>query len=305
MTDVSICVCTCRRSSLSQTLDSLAAVELPSGLDIEIVVIDNDDESSARSIVEQYPDNAKVPVRYLHRPGRNISIARNEALCSSRGRFLAFIDDDELATAGWLTALLDAQATSRADIVLGPVAPLYPETAPEWMQRHMLHGTLPVWSEGKIRTGYSGNVLIDRESPALKDLEFDIAFGQSGGEDTVFFGLAHKAGASIAYAPDAQISEQVPDSRMSVEWLMRRKFRSGQTHAYVLSSVERLSIFRALPLAVFKTGYCALSTLASLPFRDRRNLSALRLVFHLGVVVGLFDRVPDTRDGLTRRTVAR
>ena len=166
----------------------------------------------------------------------------------------------------------------------------YGDAAPVWMRETALHGTGPVWVEGEIRTGYSGNVLIDRGCPALDGLRFDLALGKSGGEDTLFFGSAHKAGARIGYAPEALVRESVPASRMSLGWLGRRRFRMGRTHARLLVTVHRRPRWQAMPVALAKAGYCAAATLVSLPVARARNLSALRFLLHAGVVAGLFER---------------
>jgi hypothetical protein len=52
-----------------------------------------------------------------------------------------------------------------AEVVLGPVDPVYPEDAPDWMRATSVHATRPVHVRGEIRTGYTCNVLIDRHRP--------------------------------------------------------------------------------------------------------------------------------------------
>lgn len=290
MIRVSICVCTYRRPGVLDTLASLMSMEVPVGIDPEVIVIDNDDRPSARAAVETFALTAPLRLTYVHCPEGNISIARNGALDATSARYLAFIDDDETACPGWIAALLDEAARSDADIVLGPVEATYDDAAPVWMRETALHGTGPVWVEGEIRTGYSGNVLIDRACPALEGLRFDLALGKSGGEDTLFFGSAHKAGARIGYAPEALVRESVPASRMSLGWLGRRRFRMGRTHARLLVTVHRRPRWQAMPVALAKAGYCAAATLVSLPVARARNLSALRFLLHAGVVAGLFER---------------
>ncbi len=289
MISVSICVCTFRRDSLRDTLDSLMEIELPQGVEVEVVVIDNDAQPSARAAVDAFALTAPRPVRYVHRPGQNISVARNGALEAAAGRLVAFIDDDERATWRWLAALLRERVRSGADIVLGPVEAVYGRGAPAWMRRVRAHATSPVLIRGEIHTGYSGNVLIDLDSPALAGLRFDPALGQIGGEDTLFFGIAHSAGAHIGFAPDALVLEDVPDARLSFRWLGRRRFRTGRTHARFLLAVRGRTRRGALPLAFAKAVYCALATLACLPAQAARNAAALRFLFHAGVIAGLVD----------------
>ena len=289
MKAVSICVCTYRRPHLAETLRSLARLDLPRNLDVEVVVIDNDDTLSAQAIAEDAANRPDLPVRYIHAPSGNISIARNAALDAANGRYLAFIDDDETASPGWLAALVAQQEATGADAVLGPVRAVYGRDAPDWMRASALHATLPVVSGGEIRTGYSGNALIDLHSGYFSSLRFDLALGKSGGEDTMYFGRAHRAGATIVYAPEAEVFETVPEERLTMGWLAQRRLRSGRTHARVLIDIHNHGRVRELVLASAKAVYCAGATLIVLPVRCRRVHAALRCLFHLGVVAGLSD----------------
>src|SRR5690606_33419483 len=123
------------------------------GYRVGIIVADNDEVPSARDLVLRLARELDLPVRYIHCPARNISIARNACLDASRARFVAFIDDDETALEDWLVRLVKAAESSRADAVLGPVRAGYGAEAPRWMRRGDFHSTFPVWVGGEIRTG--------------------------------------------------------------------------------------------------------------------------------------------------------
>jgi len=57
-TDFSICIATYLRPlGLARLLDSLERLKLPSGLRVETIVVDNDEDGSARSIVESRADS--------------------------------------------------------------------------------------------------------------------------------------------------------------------------------------------------------------------------------------------------------
>jgi hypothetical protein len=85
-------------------------------------------------------------------------------------------------------------------------------------------------------------------------MRFDLRLGQSGGEDTEFFYRLTDAGGRIAFAPEAWVDEPVPASRTSLAWLIRRRFRSGQTYgARLLAAGENR--FTAAALAAAKSGF--------------------------------------------------
>jgi glycosyltransferase involved in cell wall biosynthesis len=118
-TRIDIGVCTFRRPQLADTLRSLAALRTPEGFRVQVIVVDNDDVSSARAIAREIAAGLGLRLRYIHCPARNISLARNACLEASNADFLAFIDDDEAATPGWLAGLVEAAERDGADVVLG------------------------------------------------------------------------------------------------------------------------------------------------------------------------------------------
>lgn len=285
---IDIGVCTFRRSELEATLRSLGALTVPENTSLRLIVADNDAEPTARGLVYALAGQLPFDVVYVHCPASNISLARNACLESGGGDFLAFIDDDCTASPQWLTELLKVADVTGADAVLGPVQAIYGSTAPSWMRRGNFHTTQPVFVGGEIRTGYSCNVLLRRTSPRIAGRRFNLARGRSGGEDTEYFSRLHLAGGRIEYAPAALMQEPVPAARARFSWLVKRRFRVGQTHGRLLSELGKIG--HPLPqvgLAAAKAGYCFAMAAANLVFAERRNRFALRGVMHVGAVSGL------------------
>lgn len=289
MTAVTVAIATFRRASVHETLASLAAQALPAGVTLEALVADNDEAPAAREAIAATARALGLPVAYVHAPARNISLARNAALDHARTRLVAFLDDDETADPGWLAALLSARAESGADVVLGPVLPVYGPGTPRWMREGDFHATHPAIARGRILTGYAGNVLIDTDAPALRGRRFRLDLGRSGGEDTDFFHRVVRAGARIAHAPDAVARERVPPERATVRWLAARRFRSGQSHALVLvrDTARPAARMGAAGIAAAKCGACAACALVLAPSARRLAFWSLRATLHAGVAARL------------------
>src|SRR5215217_6070414 len=120
---VSVCVATFRRQlGLERVLRGLDLLvfEKSRRPELEILVIDNDPEGSAREVVESLRSAVRWPLRYEHEPRRGLSHVRNAAMASARTRssLVAFIDDDEEPTPEWLDELLAVRADLDADVVL-------------------------------------------------------------------------------------------------------------------------------------------------------------------------------------------
>jgi succinoglycan biosynthesis protein ExoM len=284
---VDIGICTYRRPAVVATLQSLFKLDIPDGVNVRLIVADNDAEPSAQASIDHLREHAPFEITYIHCPKSNISIARNACLSACEADYLAFIDDDETAPREWLSELLKTAQETGAEAVLGPVTAIYKSNVPGWIRTGDFHSTFPVFVNGDIITGYTCNTLLRMNAPSVSGRRFALSLGQSGGEDTHFFSHMHAAGGRIAYAEKAVLSEPVPDTRASFMWLAKRRFRSGQTHGRLLAE-RRPGLRRVAQIAIAaaKVGYCV--ALSALTFFDpvRRNRQLLRAALHMGSVSG-------------------
>ena len=70
MTDLDICICTFRRPGVADTIRSVLAQEVPEGFALRVIVVDNDDEPTARPLVEDLSRDTPLRLLYIHHPGR-------------------------------------------------------------------------------------------------------------------------------------------------------------------------------------------------------------------------------------------
>ncbi|MBA3560299.1 MAG: glycosyltransferase [Gemmatimonadaceae bacterium] len=91
-----------RPQQLAACLDALAAVDFARDR-FEVVVSDDGSPESPEQRVAAMRD--LLAVRLIRGAHSGPASARNRGAVNSRGRYLVFIDDDCLPTAGWLAAL--------------------------------------------------------------------------------------------------------------------------------------------------------------------------------------------------------
>jgi succinoglycan biosynthesis protein ExoM len=220
-----------------------------------------------------------LDLHYVHAPARNIAIARNACLDSVGTRWLAFIDDDEVAEPDWLLHLLAHR--HNCEVVFGACQAIYPDDAPRWIASGDFHSNRIGAREARWN-GYTANALIDLNFVRRVRLQFDPELGVSGGEDTMFFFRASRAGARFAYEPYALVTEPAAPARLNFGWIARRRFRAGQVHYLILREQGRTR--DGVPAAVAKALGCMVFAFLALgdPVRWRGN--ALRGALHLGVV---------------------
>jgi len=288
MRRIDVGVCTYRRPAVAEAIASLARQTLPARVALRVIVADNDETPEAERRIRDAGESAGIELSYVHAPARNISIARNACLDAASAEWLAFLDDDETASQGWLAALLAEAEGGGWDAALGPVKAVYGPEAPAWLARGDFHSTVPVRVNGRIFKGYAGNVLLRRRAILERGLRFDERLGRQGGEDDDFFYRLTDAGGTIGYAPDAVAFERVPPGRASFKWLMTRSFRRGQSHGARLSARHRgAARIAQIGLATAKGGACLAGAAASVFSAPDRSRWLLRGSLHAGAAARL------------------
>ena len=219
-----------RPDSLARALASVEK-EKVAGLNIEIIIADNDPKASARSFMEQKIKNSSANIIYIHVPEPGVSNARNSALDTARGRYILFLDDDMEATSPWAQSMVNAAEKFGAALVFGPVNAVMPDPNNQFFENmRPLFSREDQGEDGVIERGIgTGNCFIDRKKAKLPTPVFSVALNQTGGEDDVLFRELEKQDISIAWTRAAVTLEHVPESRATLKYVWRRNFAFGQT----------------------------------------------------------------------------
>ena len=165
--------------------------------------------------------------------------------------------------------------------MVGQSVAVYPSGVPRWVKACDFHSNRIT---GRVDNAYTSNVLLDKEFLDRHGIRFLPAYGQTGGEDTIFFRTVTEKGGAIAYCPASIAYEEVPPERATLGWVLRRKFRFGETHGRRLSAFDRRA-YRLLPVtAGAKAAFSVLVCIALLPLRERSVRWAARAALHMGAV---------------------
>lgn len=180
-----------RPDDLARCLESLAPErQAVNADDAEFIVTDDGRTSTAASLI--YP---LFPwARWTQGPARGPAANRNHAARLATGEWLAFIDDDCVADAGWLRAILTRAESPGLDVIEGRTE------MPVEVEHPFTHGV-------DNRTGgvfWSCNLAVRRERFwALGG--FDEQFEQPFGEDMEFAWRMKRAGCVAVFAPEALV----------------------------------------------------------------------------------------------------
>lgn len=232
---ISIVIPTFRRPEFLRRILNEIEQQLPADGSVEVVVVDNDAGKSAHTVVEEH---AGVLYVVEQRPG--VAHARNTGVQAAAGRYILFLDDDELPSKGWLAAFA-ARAQPGFAACFGPVEAQFVTPPPEELVsilQSMFSRILPD-QDGAVITAKraylgTGNSMFDREA-CFDGPPFNTSFN-GGGEDVwLLRQLSEDAGLAFYWVAGAVVFEQVPDHRCTLEFIRSRKYLGGMLRCVVES----------------------------------------------------------------------
>jgi hypothetical protein len=221
----------------------------------ELVIVDNDAGKSAEQAAKALKAQAPFPVRYLCEPAPGVASARNAGVAAAKAPLIAFLDDDEEASPGWLAALIAAREAFDADVVFGPVRGLAPGAA----SAHRAYLERFFSREGPERAqlleGHygCGSSLVRRAALPDQTAPFALTQNHIGGEDDILFQQMSARGARFAWAPDAWVLEHPEPSRQNLGYALKRAFAYGQGPSYACmarSPPDRLGASRWMAIGL-------------------------------------------------------
>lgn len=287
---ISICMCTYQRDHVVDTLKSIAALQLPKCVTLEVIVVDNDELGYAKQLVEDQAKVMDMPVYYRQESVKNIALARNRSIENTKGEWLAFIDDDEVADPHWLAQLLATAQTYQADAVFGRVKSTYAQHTPRWIIESGVFDRPAVSNGEQVTSGATNSTLVSQAAIQKYQLKFDSEYGLTGGEDADFFYRLYQHGGKLVCSNDAFVSEEIANNRLNINYLLSRTFRIGET--YTRYRIQQTSFTNKLSYfgdTLIKLIILLFIVLIKLPFGQSKYAKPLlQLVDKSGKIKALF-----------------
>ena len=219
---LSVVVCTTnQRKELEKCLLSIN----PSG-NTELLVVNNSfskitTKSKARVITEGKP---------------GLSRARNTGWQKARGEYVAYIDDDAIASPNWIRQIVHFIAKHPSIEVFGGLYHRHSEYAlPGWMPRN--YGTKDCGNTvRRLKIGrdlLNGTNMIFKRTLLEKMGGFNESYGMVGnqiyyGEETELQLRLAREGIAVWYDPKICVSHLIPRRKMNWGWIMKEAFITGQ-----------------------------------------------------------------------------
>lgn len=282
MKHICVCICTYKRPEfLRRSLQGLLQQKTGGIFTFSILVADNDYLESAKTLVAEFASKSEVAIRYCVQPTQNIALNRNKAIENAHGDYVAFIDDDEIPTDGWLKTLFTVCQDYGVDGVLGPVKPQFDVEPPKWVVSAKFYDR-PTYPTGFLidwRKGRTGNVLLKREIFDPGELPFRPEFPT--GEDQDFFRRMIEKGHRFIWCNEAVAFEVVPPIRWNLSFMLRRALLRGKASLAHPTFGARDIVISIIAVGVYTV---------ALPFsllvgHDKFMLLLVKLFDHLGRIL--------------------
>ena len=211
--DLSIIVCTRnRRDALKGCLDSIAvSMSSVSGMSKEIVVVDNRSRDGTRDLLRSWAAGADCATTIVDEGDGGLARARNTGVAASRGKLLAFTDDDCRLSRTHLRDLVCHDGADTESVLRGGGVDLgnpfdLPCTVKRDIKRRRIdrhHDPMRDVAPGGCILGCNmamRRTVFDKLGP------FDERFGAGAifksGEDTDYILRAYFSGIAVEYVPD-------------------------------------------------------------------------------------------------------
>lgn len=211
-----------------------------------VLVVDNSPGGIARTIVDEIASTAI----YYHEPNPGIVSARNAALELTREQqAVIFVDDDEYVDVNWFETLLACAESYNAEVVFGPVVPIYSPSCADWIKSGGHFERHRQITGSQVRSGATNNALIRAEAfGRLQVPHFDSSYSVSGGSDAELFQRMSANGAPMVWCDEAVVFERVPESRATFAWIWNRQVRVGSVTGRI--QLQTNSKFRVIGRAL-------------------------------------------------------
>jgi len=244
---ISVIICTRNRAKqLRHVLESAAAMEVPTGLTWELVLVDNGSTDHTPEVAQSFA--GRLPILRVTEDEPGLSNARNRGVSEAGGDYICWTDDDVLIAPQWLAAY--ARAFDRhpeAGYFGGPIDLVLEPPTPTWLRdnRAALGAMLAERQLGDvpIRFDPQADLIPYGANYAVRTKEqrahrYDPNLGVSPtqhrlGEETTVIAAINDAGSKGWWVPDARVRHIIPAERQTLRHFLDYQHSAGETAAYL------------------------------------------------------------------------
>jgi glycosyltransferase involved in cell wall biosynthesis len=255
---ISIMIATHNRAEiLNRTLGSFCSLEIPEGIELEVIIVPNGSNDNTVEIIEKKRKALPFTLRVYVEEQANLNLARNRCLQEAGGEILVFVDDDVWIEPGWLKGMMEVYNSREADLVAGrvmlwwesDVPPIWTSTAVERLLSQLNFGDdiIPLNKAGQVvGANFSFRRAVMKQIGNFAPGLDRAGQGLLSGGDSDFVRRALWAGFKLFYAPNMTVKHWIPIHRTSIDYLSRLAKSRGITQVALAGKKGNLNRFSLL-----------------------------------------------------------
>ncbi|MDG6219103.1 MAG: glycosyltransferase [Candidatus Thermoplasmatota archaeon] len=239
---ISAIICTLNRAKyLEKAINSLINQTIDPEF-YEIIIVDNGSTDNTKNLVENLRNNEQLC--YIYEPIRGLSQARNTGWQNARGEYIAFLDDDGLATVNWLEEIINTfeKTSPSPDACGGKIELIWETNRPSWIADSMLkplgyfdYGDKSFSLDSGNQNIGGGNMAFKKNIPELIGY-FNTNLGRKGSnllsnDENDFFSRMRKKGLKLCYNPKIVALHHVTKNRTEKNWFLKRYYWQGKSNS--------------------------------------------------------------------------
>jgi glycosyltransferase involved in cell wall biosynthesis len=215
-----------RRAVVEECLERVLRQDYPADRYEVVVVDDGSRDDTAQAVRRLAADRRGPDVRCERRERRGPGAARNAGVAAARGELVCFLDDDALAPAGWLRALVaGARRHPDAAGLGGPVRPRLEQRPPRTCAGHELAGMSldPGPADAEVDELWGCNMALRRHAAAAGGFDERLRVA----EDWDWGRRVRAAGGRLVLVREAGIEHRRLASDLRLPGLLVEYYRRG------------------------------------------------------------------------------
>lgn len=271
--DVTVLICTWNRAEkLRMCLTSLLQLEVPAGLQWEIVVVNNHCTDDTSQIIGGFIP--KLPLREVLELQLGLSQARNTGIQNAQGDLILFFDDDVIIESQTLSSFLESTKLFPQGALFG--GKIEPQMASNFfgcdsilsepffdglvLRKDLGPQTRMMESQEYF---FGANFAVKKE--VFNQIRFDVLLGKNGhhqiaGEEVKLQKEAMSRGLTRVWVPQAKVTHPIEAERIRWRASGRYFWGLGRTygrlgHQILFPRLEKFSFFGSWAQASFLAGY--------------------------------------------------
>jgi len=252
---------------LEMLKEALASLDGSIPKSIQLLIVDNSNGDIHRfdALQAKFP---RLDVNAIQEPRNGLHYARHAGALAAKADILVYIDDDVICPKGWLEKLLQPFHDPSVACVGGKTVGKFAEQPPESVKDYPAYFSLLDLGPSERDIRFPEETLFGCNFAVRKQVLLDVGgFNPDGFSDRAFYwyrgdgetGLQRKLAAAkqrMVYSPDAWLYHQIPASRLTEGFLIKRAqtqavsdgFSYYRTHNTFLTPLKGLVLCLWLPV---------------------------------------------------------